>query len=143
MLHVSDARARHRGMRRFFKQLRGVLWMTAAVMPLLAAAQSLGDGRSALVTIRFNQANVYFDQQLTSAITRVMQVKPDAVFDVVAFAPSSGNALADRQWQAIAGRNTKGVVNAMLGLGISMEQMNVIGKSTPGLKYDETRIYVR
>lgn len=111
--------------------------------PLAVGAQRLDDGRAPLVTIRFNQPNVYFDQQLTSAVTHVLQAKPDVMFDVVAFAPATGDPSIDRQWQGVAGRNTRNVVNAMTGLGITMDRMNVIGKSTAGLKFDETHIYVR
>ena len=96
-----------------------------------------------LVVVRFNQPHVYFDQQLYGAIAKAVAIKPDVVFDVVSAAPATGDAATDKKWQAIAGHNTRAVINAMSGMGVPMERINVTGQSQAGLHYDETQVFVR
>ena len=100
------------------------------------------DASSALVVVRFNQPRVYFDQQLYSAISKAVAIKPDVMFEVVSYAPATGNPEADQRWQAIAGRNTKAVITAMTTMGVPMERISVTGESQAGLHYDETHVFV-
>ena len=48
-------------------------------------------GRRALVTIRFDQANVDYEQPLFNAIKQALERRPDAYFDVVGVSPTSSN----------------------------------------------------
>ena len=96
-----------------------------------------------LVVIRFNQARVYYDQQLYSAVSQAVSIKPDVTFDIVSNAPSTGNSSKDDQWIVSASRNTQAVVSTMKSIGVPMERMRVSGQAVPGLAYDETRIYAR
>ena len=94
-----------------------------------------------LVVVRFNQARVYYDQQLYSAISQAVSVKPDVIFDVVSNAPVTGDSRQDDQWITTASRNTQAVVAVMKSFGVPMERMRITGKATPGIRYDETQIY--
>ena len=100
------------------------------------------DGGEALVVVRFNQPRVYFDQQLYSAISKAVAIKPEVTFEVVSYAPATGNPQADQRWQSIAGRNTKTVIAAMTNMGVPMERISVSGESQAGLRYDETHVFV-
>lgn len=126
-------------MTRFFRMITVVSLVIGAGMP----AGAVDDGRVPLVTVRFNQARVYFDQQLYGAVAKAVSAKPEVMFDVVAYAPSTGNVEADKRWQSVSGRNTRAVVKAMTDMGVPMSRMNVVGQSQTGLKFDETRVYVR
>src|SRR3546814_6499297 len=42
--------------------------------------------------IRFDRPNVQYEQPLYSAVSRALERRPDAFFDVVAVSPQSGNA---------------------------------------------------
>jgi hypothetical protein len=95
-----------------------------------------------LVTIRFNQPRVYFDQQLYSAISKAVAIKPEVTFDVVSLAPLTGNPQTDKQWQGVASHNTRAVVAVMNNIGVPMERMQVRGQTQSGLKFDETQIFV-
>lgn len=108
--------------------------------PMLA--QAFAGVRQALVIVRFNQPRVYFDQQLYSAISKAVAIKPEVMFEVVSYAPSTGDATADLKWQAIAGRNTKTVIASMNNMGVPMERITVSGESQQGLRYDETHVLV-
>lgn len=117
--------------------------LAAGMLPLHAHAQSAPDEVPALVTIRFNQPHVYFDQQLYGAIAKALAAKPDVTFEVVSCAPVTGNAQTDQQWQAQAGSNTRAVIAAMNAMGVPMNRISVLGQSMTGLRYDETRVFVR
>jgi len=112
----------------------------STMMPLGALAQT--QGLQPLVVIRFNQPRVYFDQQLYGAIAKALEIKPDLTLDVVSLAPSVGNAETDKKWQSVAGRNTRTVIDAMKEMGVPMNRINVTGQSQPGLRYDETQVFV-
>lgn len=95
-----------------------------------------------LVTIRFNQPRVYFDQQLYSAVSKAVAVKPDVTFDLVSLAPATGNAQTDKQWQAVAGHNTRAVIAVMNNIGVPADRIIVTGRSQSGLRYDETQVFI-
>lgn len=96
-----------------------------------------------LLVVRFNQSRVYYDQQLYSAISQAVAVKPDVMFDIVSNAPLTGDASRDSDWVATASRNTQAVVATMQSIGVPMERMRITGQAKAGLRYDETHIYVR
>ncbi len=116
--------------------------LAAAVIAMPAPSFAVAAGAQPLVTIRFNQPRVYFDQQLYSAIEKAVAVKPEVMFEVVSYAPVTGNAQTDKQWQAVAGRNTRSVIATMTQIGVPMERIRVTGVSQSGLRYDETQVFV-
>jgi hypothetical protein len=115
----------------------------SAVMPLPLYAQAFVDEVQPLMVIRFNQPRVYYDQQLYSAVSQAVAVKSDVMFDVVSNAPLTGNPQMDAQWVNTASRNTQAVIATLKSIGVPMERMHITGKAEAGLRFDETRIYVR
>lgn len=113
-----------------------------AVLAFGGISPALAADEPALVTIRFNQSRVYYEQQLYSAVSKAVSVKPDVMFEVVSYAPSTGDEDLDQKWQKIAGHNTRAVINSMSGMGVPMERITVSGQAMPGIKYDETRVFV-
>lgn len=116
-----------------------------AVFILLCAASAAAWAQSAvpLVIIRFNQPNVYYDQQLYTALSKAVAVKADLLVDVVAYAPQTGNAQVDKAWQAKASQDAQGVVATLEQLGVPRSRVTVTGQPQPGLRFDETHIYVK
>ena len=106
-------------------------------------SHAAGAAGEPLVIVRFNQQRVYFDQQLYSAISKAVAIKPEVTFDVVSYAPVTGNAVADKNWQSVAGHNTRAVITAMNGMGVPMDRINVTGQIQQGLRYDETHVFVK
>lgn len=125
---------------RFRSVIAGLLVAGAAVS---THAEGGPSGPAPLLTVRFNQARVYYDQQLYSAISQAVAVKPEVTFDVVSYAPSTGNSSADEKWIIQASRNTQSVVAAMQRIGVPMERITVTGQTNADLRFDETRIYVK
>ena len=113
------------------------------LVPAVGWAEASGDGRVPLVTIRFNQPAVAFDQQLYGAISKAVAAKPGVMFEVVSRAPVSESEPHDKTWQAIAGRNTRHVLAVMAQMGVPAERISVMGKVAPGLEVDETLVFVQ
>lgn len=112
-----------------------------AFTPLVTLAQEAG--MTPLITVRFNKPNVYYEQPLANAVNKALAIKPDADFDVVSNAPSTGDADLDKRWQATAGHNTRAIVKAITNLGVSVDHIHVTGQFQTGLRYDETQVFVR
>jgi hypothetical protein len=132
-------------MTRFSRYAHRIFLALVLVFPgaLPVPAQAVSDAGEPLVIIRFNQQRVYFDQQLYSAISKAVVIKPEVTFEVVSYAPVTGNAVADKNWQAVAGHNTRAVITAMNGMGVPMDRIHVTGQSQQGLRYDETHVFVK
>jgi hypothetical protein len=116
----------------------------AAALALLHPAPSHAEPASpALVVIRFNQANVYYDQQLYNAIAQALKVKPQVTFSVVSFAPATGDSAKDAEWIRTASRNTQGVVATLRAMGVPQERLRITGQASSAVAFDETRIYAQ
>jgi hypothetical protein len=115
----------------------------ALLHPLTARAQTSASEAQALVVIRFNQPRVYFDQQLFSALSKALAVKPDVVFRIVSYAPVTGNDSTDARWQEVASRNTQSVLASMKNMGVPADRIEVSGQQQSGLRFDETHVFVR
>lgn len=115
----------------------------SAFSPLPAAAQVIDATVRPLVVIRFNQPRVYFDQQLYGALSQAVAIKPEVMFEVVSFAPTTGQNDRDAQWQQAASQHTQAVVASMQSMGIPLERIRVTGQLQTGLRYDETHVFVR
>jgi hypothetical protein len=106
-------------------------------------AQPVAFSEKALVTIRFNQQRVYYDQQLFGAVSKAVAVKPTVTFDIIAYAPSTGNAATDTQWRQAASAHAQAVVATMQNIGVPLSRMHVSGQHMPGLKFDEVHVIAR
>ena len=130
-------------MRHIFRHsLLGLLVFSTAL-----SAEAMGPMTDAsqkpLVIIRFNQPRIYFDKQLFTAISKAVAIKPEVSFNVVSYAPVTGDPQADSKWQALASRDTQSVLASMQNMGIPINRIQVSGQQDAGLKYDETHIFVR
>ena len=97
----------------------------------------------ALVVLRFNQPQVFYEQPLYDAVAKAVALKPTVMFDVVSYAPYTGNPPYDAAWKQTASHNTRAVVSSMQRMGISASQIRVSGQQQPGITFDEVHIYVR
>jgi hypothetical protein len=113
-----------------------------AMLPVFTQAQGMGGAGRPLVVVRFNQPRVYYDQQLYDAIAQAVAIKPDVMFDVVSFAPATGDSDNDSKWQETAGHHTQLVVSSMQNIGIPLARIRITGQTQPGIRYDETQVFV-
>jgi len=92
--------------------------------------------RKPLVVIRFDKADVAYEPALYQALSRALERRPDAVFDLVAVSPSGGNTNAAR-------RNAENVMRSMTNMGLPSEQVIMASMNNPSATTAEVHIYVR
>lgn len=106
-------------------------------------AASLVGQRQPLVVIRFNQPNVDYDQALFTAISRALERKPNAGFDLVAVAPSTGNAAQVSLATSRSRRNAEGVLRSLTNMGLPADRVTLSATSSQSAQVNEVHIYVR
>ncbi len=103
---------------------------TASVTPA-----SLGQ-RRALVIIRFDQPDVAYEPALYQALSRALERRPDAVFDLVAVSPQGGSPAEARQ-------NAEAVFQSMTNMGLPAERVAMAAMGSTSATNPEVHIYVR
>lgn len=119
-------------------------WVRTSLLALaFALTAQAASASEPLVIIRFNQQRVYYTQPLYQAVAKAVAVKPDVMFDVVSYSPSTNNARQDASWQETASHNTRAVVASLQQMGVPMARIHVTGQRMAGIRYDETHVFVR
>lgn len=114
----------------------------AATAPQPAGAAGTANA-PALVTIRFDRPDVQYQQALYTALSRALEVRPDARFDVVAVSPSAGSPDQVQLAQSRSRRNAEKVVQAMIDMGLPANRIRLSATTRPDVSVAEVRIYVR
>ncbi len=99
-------------------------------------------GRRPLVVIRFDRPNPSYAQALYTAVSRSLERKPDAMFDLVAVAPSRGAA---RRGQTPAPDRTQaaGVMRTLTDMGLPANRINSSWITSGAVASNEVHLYVR
>jgi hypothetical protein len=92
--------------------------------------------RRPLVVIRFDKPDVAYEPALYQALSRALERRPDAVFDLVAVTPPNGNSNAAR-------RNADNVMRSMTGMGLPNDRVIMASMSNPTAATPEVHVYVR
>ena len=96
-----------------------------------------------LVLIRFNQPNVQYEQQLSSAVSTALQRKPDSEFTVISITPLTGEPAEIATHQEFAARNAETVKRAMVQLGLAPSRIVMASTQTQDARTAEVHVYVR
>lgn len=96
--------------------------------------------RQALVIIRFDRDDVAYENALFDAISRALQERPQANFDVVSITPLSGNIMSN---QARAARNAERVLQSLTDMGLPASRVNLSSTANANVASNEVHIYVR
>ncbi len=100
-------------------------------------------GRRPLVVIRFDRKDVPYQQALYNAVSRVLERRPDAVFDLVAVAPSSGGPARVALNSNKSRRYAEDVLRALIEMGLPPSRVAVSGKTSGAAKTNEIHLYLR
>ncbi|MBL8628094.1 MAG: hypothetical protein JNM81_00590 [Rhodospirillaceae bacterium] len=92
--------------------------------------------RKPLVVIRFDKADVAYEPALYQALSRALERRPDAVFDLVAVSSSSAGSAAAR-------RNAEGVMRSMTNMGLPPDRVVMATMSSASATSPEVHVYVR
>lgn len=100
-------------------------------------------GKRPLVVIRFDRAKVPYQQALYNAVSRVLERRPSAVFDLVAVAPSSGGTARVALNSNKARRHAEEVLRALVEMGLPPARVAVSAKTLSAAKTNEVHVYLR
>ena len=96
-----------------------------------------------LVVIRFDRQNVAYKQALYNAVSRAVDRKPDAAFDLVAVSPKVGSPSARVLNTTAAKRNAEGVLRTLTDMGLPASRVNLTATNSATARANEVRVYVR
>ncbi len=113
---------------------------TSAAGTPAPAPQPVGNRRP-LVVIKFTRPNVEYDQQLYAAVAQALDRKPDAMFDLVAVAPSKPGAGAASG--ASARRSAEGVMRSLTNMGLPANRVTLSATNSTQVQVNEVHLYVR
>jgi hypothetical protein len=88
-----------------------------------------------LVVIRFDKPDVVYEPALYQALSRALERRPDATFDLVAVSPNEAG-------QAAARRDADAVFKSMTSMGLPAERIAMAAMGTPSVSTPEVHIYV-
>ncbi len=97
--------------------------------------------RRPLVVIKFTRPNVEYEQQLYAAVAQALDRKPDAMFDLVAVAPSKPGTGATSA--ATARRSAEGVMRSLASMGLPPNRVTLSATNSTQAQVNEVHLYVR
>lgn len=110
--------------------------------PLQTGATGGGE-RSPLVVIRFDRPDVDYAQALYTAMSRALERRPDAMFDLVAVAPNRGTPARVALNSNTARRNAENVLRSLTDMGLPAGRVNLSAATSTTSQTNEVHIYVR
>ena len=91
-------------------------------------------GKRALVVIRFDRDKVPYQQALYHAVSRVLERRPSAIFDLVAVAPASGGKARVALNSNKSRRHAEEVLRALIEMGMPAGRVAVSAKTMASAK---------
>ena len=95
------------------------------------------------MVIRFDRAQVDYEQPLYNAVSRALQRRPNAMFDLVAVAPNSGNAARSALDGNQSKRNAERVLRSLSDMGLPLDRVRLSALSSNTASTNEVHLYVR
>ena len=110
-----------------------------------ASAQAPGPlpGDRPLVVIRFDRDDVPYQQALYNAVSRALERRPNASFDLVAVSPRSGTPAQVALNSTAAKRYAEAVLRSLADMGLPPNRIKLSATSTEDALSNEVHIYVR
>lgn len=95
-----------------------------------------------LVKIRFDRANVSYEQPVYMAVNEALTRYPDARFELVAVNPTKGNAAEIAIESTRARRNAERVLRSLTEMGLSIDRIDLSYMPSDEVTSNEVRLYV-
>lgn len=96
-----------------------------------------------LVKIRFDRANVSYEQPVYMAVNEALQRYPNARFELVAVHPAGHNAAEGTIESTRARRNAEQVLRSLMQMGLTMERIDLSYMPSAEASTSEVHLYVR
>jgi hypothetical protein len=96
-----------------------------------------------LAKIRFDKANVNYEQPVYMAMNDAMAKYPNARYEIVAVHPSIGNAAQVAIESTKSRRNAESVLRTVTAMGVPMDKVDISTSSSADATSSEVHIYIR
>ncbi len=116
---------------------------TSAAMPMGTLPAANIAGQRPLVVIRFDRPNVAYEQALYQAVSRAIERRPNASFDLVAVSAPGTNAGERALGVAGSRRNAEQVLRSLTEMGLPADRIRMSGMASPTATSNEVHLYVR
>ncbi|MBT4463318.1 MAG: hypothetical protein HOC60_01430, partial [Rhodospirillaceae bacterium] len=91
----------------------------------------------------FDRPNVPYQQALYAAVSRVLERRPGAIFDLVAVAPAVGGPARVALNSNKAQRFAEDVLRSLIDMGLPPSRVAMSGKTSGEAKNNEVHLYLR
>lgn len=102
-----------------------------------------GKGDPPLVTIRFDQPNVDYEETLYLALSLALDRKPNATFTIETVAPAGSTPAEVAAYREDARRHAEDVLHAISDMGMPADRLSLSATMNTTVTSEEVRIYVR
>ena len=126
----------------FGTSLSNRAFATAAPQPSSATQLGLA-GRRPLVVIRFDDPNVDYEQALYAAMSRALERRPNATFDLVAVTSGQGTSAQVAINTNTSKRNAERVLRSLTNMGLPSDRVSLSAMTSRTAEINEVHIYVR
>jgi len=99
--------------------------------------------RRPLVVIRFDRPDVPYEPALYTAVSRALESRPSAIFDLVAVSPSTGSEAAAANRADEAQRDAERVMRTLSEMGLPADRVTLSAMFSNEIRDNEVRIFVR
>lgn len=100
-------------------------------------------GPRPLVKVRFDRADVSYEQPMYLAVNEALARYPSARFELVAVHPNNGNAAAVAIESTRARRNAERVLRSLTEMGLTMDRVDLSYSPSAEATTNEVHLYVR
>lgn len=113
-----------------------------AAAPMSSSSDALGS-RTPLAVIRFSRPDVPYQSMLYTAMSKALERRPQAQFDLVAVAPNQGTPAQVALAQNKSRRNAEQVLRTLTEMGLPPSRVNLRSTTSTSANTNEVHIYVR
>ena len=96
-----------------------------------------------MIVIRFDRPKVAYQQALYNAVSKVLEQLPNATFDLVAVAPTSGGQARVSLNSNKARRHSENVLRSLIEMGLPPARVAVSARTVAQARSNEVHIYLR
>ncbi len=96
-----------------------------------------------LAKIRFDKANVDYEQPIYSAVQDALNRYPNARFELIAVHPTTGNAAEQAIESTRARRSAEKVLRTLTQFGVPLDQIDMSYAPNPDAKSSEVHLFLR
>ena len=108
-----------------------------------AGAPTNTEGKRPLIVIRFDRPKVVYQQALYNTVSKVLEQLPNATFDLVAVAPTSGGQARVSLNSNKARRHSENVLRSLIEMGLPPARVAVSARTVAQARSNEVHLYLR